>query len=71
MTGSTAAVCESVGVGVGKMAHIIEEHGELHIDLMRRIKRALDPRNIMNPNSMFTIDGSAPPQQSHQGSLSH
>ena len=39
------------GVGVGKMEHIIEEHGEVHIDLQRRIKRALDPRNIMNPNS--------------------
>jgi D-lactate dehydrogenase (cytochrome) len=55
------------GVGVGKMAHIIEEHGEAHIDLMRRIKRSLDPRNIMNPNSMFTIDGSEPPKQAHQG----
>ena len=54
------------GVGVGKMEHIIEEHGEVHIDIQRRIKRALDPRNIMNPNSMFTIDGAPVPKQAHQ-----
>ena len=54
------------GVGVGKMEHIIEEHGEVHVDIQRRIKRALDPRNIMNPSSMFTIDGSPVPKQAHQ-----
>jgi hypothetical protein len=46
--------------------HIIEEHGEVHVDIQRRIKRALDPRNIMNPTSMFTIDGAPVPQQAHQ-----
>jgi D-lactate dehydrogenase (cytochrome) len=31
-------------VGVGKMKHICWEHGPFHIDMQRRIKRAIDPR---------------------------
>ncbi|WP_155515337.1 FAD-linked oxidase C-terminal domain-containing protein, partial [Burkholderia mallei] len=26
------------------------------VDTMRAIKRALDPRNLMNPGKIFTID---------------
>eukprot|EP00041_Stephanoeca_diplocostata_P022581 m.540400 g.540400 ORF g.540400 m.540400 type:complete len:670 (+) comp22100_c0_seq1:186-2195(+) len=41
------------GVGVGKIEHVEMEHGAVHIDLQRRIKRALDPHNIMNPGKIF------------------
>ena len=44
------------GVGVGKMTHIVEEHGAEYIALMRRIKKALDPHSIMNPNTIFVLD---------------
>mmetsp|Transcript_16399 Transcript_16399/g.27567 ORF Transcript_16399/g.27567 Transcript_16399/m.27567 type:complete len:475 (-) Transcript_16399:547-1971(-) len=44
------------GVGVGKMKHIIEEHGKEYINLMRRIKKALDPNSIMNPNKIFALE---------------
>jgi D-lactate dehydrogenase (cytochrome) len=44
------------GVGVGKVAHIAEEHGPVHMDLMRKLKRTLDPDNIMNPGKMLTLD---------------
>ena len=43
------------GVGLGKMAYLVEEHGAA-LDVMRTIKRALDPDNLMNPGKMFTLD---------------
>jgi D-lactate dehydrogenase (cytochrome) len=36
------------GIGVHKLEALTVEHGEA-VDLMRTIKRALDPHNIMNP----------------------
>jgi len=36
------------GVGVHKLDALVAEHGDA-VELMRTIKRALDPRNIMNP----------------------
>ncbi|MFO6448332.1 FAD-binding oxidoreductase [Erythrobacter sp. NE805] len=36
------------GVGLHKLAHMAEEHGEA-LAVMRRIKRALDPDGLMNP----------------------
>lgn len=42
------------GVGVGKMKHLVKEHGPVHVDTQRRIKNALDPRNIMNPGKVVS-----------------
>ncbi len=41
------------GVGMGKMEYLVEEHGSEAIEVMKSIKRALDPDNRMNPGKIF------------------
>ena len=41
------------GVGQGKIAYLEAEHGPA-LGVMRQIKHALDPHNIMNPGKIFT-----------------
>ncbi|MCC7059836.1 MAG: FAD-binding protein [Burkholderiaceae bacterium] len=43
------------GVGLHKMRFLEEEAGEDALDLMRRIKRALDPDDILNPGKIFRL----------------
>ena len=42
------------GVGYGKMEHLVSEIGE-GVSVMRAIKRALDPANILNPGKIVHI----------------
>lgn len=42
------------GVGTGKMNYLITEHGEA-VSLMREIKKAMDPANIMNPGKIIKL----------------
>jgi len=43
------------GVGLHKMDFLVTETGDGAVEMMRTIKRALDPKNIMNPGKIFTI----------------
>ena len=43
------------GIGLHKMGFLVQEAGEGAVELMRQLKRALDPRNIMNPGKIFTL----------------
>jgi D-lactate dehydrogenase (cytochrome) len=45
------------GVGLGKMKYLEAEHGA-SLEVMRTIKRALDPDNRMNPGKMIPIGAS-------------
>jgi len=43
------------GIGLHKMDFLVTETGSGAVDMMRSIKRALDPKNIMNPGKIFTM----------------
>ncbi|MFD0849392.1 FAD-binding oxidoreductase [Sphingosinicella xenopeptidilytica] len=40
------------GIGLGKQKALVDELGD-SVDIMRRIKHALDPRGILNPGKIF------------------
>ena len=40
------------GVGLGKQKYMRAEHGDA-IEVMRAVKAAIDPDNIMNPGKML------------------
>ncbi len=42
------------GIGLGKQDWLVRELGEDGVDLMRTIKRAIDPKNLFNPGKIFT-----------------
>ncbi len=43
------------GVGLHKMDFLVSETGPGAVEMMRTIKRALDPKNIMNPGKIFKL----------------
>ena len=43
------------GIGLHKMGFLVDEAGAGAVAVMREIKRALDPKNIMNPGKIFAL----------------
>ncbi len=41
------------GIGIGKRAYLVAEHGAEAVGVMREIKRTLDPNNILNPGKIL------------------
>ena len=42
------------GIGQGKMQYMRAEHG-LAVEIMKTVKRSLDPDDIMNPGKIVAI----------------
>jgi D-lactate dehydrogenase (cytochrome) len=43
------------GIGLHKMGYLVDEAGEGAVAMMKTIKRALDPKNIMNPGKVLAL----------------
>ena len=43
------------GIGLHKMGFLVSEAGAGSVELMRAVKRALDPNNILNPGKIFAL----------------
>ena len=41
------------GIGLGKRKYLVREHGTIAVDVMRAIKIALDPHNLLNPGKVL------------------
>jgi D-lactate dehydrogenase (cytochrome) len=44
------------GIGMHKKEFLRTEHGDDALDIMRAIKRALDPQNLLNPGKIFELN---------------
>ena len=43
------------GIGLHKIGYLVDEAGPGAVEMMRQIKRALDPKNIMNPGKVILL----------------
>ncbi|HSW03739.1 FAD-binding oxidoreductase [Aquabacterium sp.] len=43
------------GIGLHKQGFLVDEAGAGTVELMRVVKRALDPKNILNPGKIFSL----------------
>ena len=40
------------GIGYAKKPYLFEQYGDYYIELMKNIKLAFDPKNILNPGKV-------------------
>ncbi|NHC06423.1 FAD-binding oxidoreductase [Azonexus fungiphilus] len=41
------------GIGLGKRKYLAKEHGDVAVDVMRALKQALDPQQLLNPGKIL------------------
>ena len=43
------------GIGIEKLDELSHYRSKTELDIMRTIKRAIDPKNVMNPGKMLRV----------------
>ena len=56
------------GIGLGKREFLEREHGAEALAVMRNLKAALDPKNILNPGKLFCNAGRPGAPETRPGS---
>ena len=44
------------GIGMGKRELLVKEIGSTGIETMKKLKRSLDPKNLMNPGKVLLLE---------------
>ena len=63
------AVSAEHGIGLEKKPYLPWSRSPAELALMARIKRALDPHNILNPGKIFALEGRPPDRRPETGAL--
>src|SRR5207237_6171163 len=55
ITAMAGSISAEHGIGIEKLDELAHYRSKIELDTMRTIKRALDPKNIMNPGKVLRI----------------
>ena len=55
VTSMAGSISAEHGIGIEKLDELQDYRSKIELDTMRTIKRALDPKNIMNPGKIFAL----------------
>jgi FAD/FMN-containing dehydrogenase len=55
VTGMAGSISAEHGIGIDKLDELAHYRSKIELDTMRTIKRALDPKNIMNPGKVLRL----------------
>ena len=55
VTSMGGSISAEHGVGSDKLDELAHYRSGIELELMRKIKRALDPKNLMNPGKIFRL----------------
>jgi FAD/FMN-containing dehydrogenase len=55
VTSMGGSISAEHGIGIDKLDELAHYRSKIELDTMRTIKRALDPKNIMNPGKVLRV----------------
>lgn len=55
VVGEKGLIEDEHGIGIDKLDELSHYRSKTELDIMRTIKRALDPQNIMNPGKVLRV----------------
>ena len=65
VAGMNGSISAEHGIGLIKRDELLLYKDPVAMDLMRTLKRALDPKNILNPGKVVAVTDDVPPALPH------